>query len=105
MTKNFTPTVTAFLSPTASSQNIAFPSGCDTVVAYNSYTEIVFITFAASIAVPTNTLAPVYAVFPGEYMSYPCPKSGGVMSYIATGTTSTLTVMFGKSTNGTRIDG
>lgn len=81
----FTPASSVSLTSTTSSQVTSVPVGAYSITVYNGGANVVWLKWAATVAVPTagTWTDNVFAVQPGTTQSFSAPQSGGSLSYIA----------------------
>ena len=85
MAEPFTVSSTVVLTSTTSSQTTAVPAGGSSIIVYNGGANVVYLTFAATVAVPTTgTWTPnVIAAQPETTQSFGISRDGGTLAYIA----------------------
>jgi hypothetical protein len=81
---NFTAASTSKLTSTTSSQTVAIPIGYSALEVYNAGANMVYLKFAASVAVPSSSFADgVLAVQAGTTQVFSIPPGQTTLAYIA----------------------
>ena len=92
---------TAVLTSTTASQSVTFPAGAETtqLVIYNGGANPVYVSRAASVAIPSATPGindpQVMCVAPSTTQPFTLPMNGGTLSYIAATAGGALVIMTG----------
>lgn len=93
----FNASQTVKLTSTTSSQTVTVPTGYNQIVVYNGGTNVVYLAYAATVAVPGSSWSPgVVPVQPGTTQVFANKREGGTLAYIADSSGGTLVLSVGE---------